>query len=61
MKITVIGMGAVGTEVVGHLLNSGIASEIVVIDQAAAKAQAEIWDFSHTTSFIYAQNPRLVS
>ena len=61
MKITVIGMGAVGTEVVGHLLNSGVASEIVVIDQAAAKAQAELWDFSHTTSFIYAQNPRLTA
>lgn len=61
MKITVIGMGAVGTEVVGHLLNSGVASEIVVVDQAATKAQAEIWDFSHTTSFINAQNPRLVA
>lgn len=60
MKITVIGMGAVGTEVVGHLLNSGVASEIVVVDQARAKAQAEIWDFSHITSFIYAQNPRLI-
>lgn len=61
MKITVVGMGAVGTEVVGHLLNSGVAMEIVAIDQAHAKAQAEIWDFSHITSFIYAQNPRLVS
>ncbi|MGB8601191.1 MAG: hypothetical protein WCD42_03235 [Rhizomicrobium sp.] len=61
MKITVIGMGAVGTEVVGHLLNSGVAMEIVAIDQAHAKAQAEIWDFSHITSFIYAQNPRLIS
>lgn len=60
MKITVIGMGAVGTEVVGHLLNSGVAMEIVAIDQAHAKAQAEIWDFSHITSFIYAQNPRLI-
>jgi L-lactate dehydrogenase len=60
MKITVIGMGAVGTEVVGHLLNSGVAREIVVIDQARAKAEAEIRDFSHITSFIYAQNPRLI-
>lgn len=60
MKITVIGMGAVGTEVVGHLLNSGVASEVVAIDQAHDKAQAELWDFSHITSFIYAQNPRLV-
>jgi L-lactate dehydrogenase len=60
MKITVVGMGAVGTEVVGHLLNSGVATEIVAVDQARAKAQAEIWDYSHTTSFIYAQNPKLV-
>jgi L-lactate dehydrogenase len=60
MKITVIGMGAVGTEVVGHLLNSGVAREIVVIDQATDKARAEIRDFSHVASFIYAHNPRLV-
>lgn len=60
MKITVVGMGAVGTEVVGHLLNAGMATEIVAIDKAVDKARAEIWDFSHTTSFIYAQNPRLV-
>jgi L-lactate dehydrogenase len=59
MKISIIGMGAVGTEVVGFLLNAGLASEIVVVDSAANKAQAEIWDFSHVTSFIYAQNPRL--
>lgn len=61
MKITVVGMGAVGTEVVGHLLNSGVATEIAVIDQARDKARAEIWDFSHITSFIYAQNPRLTA
>lgn len=60
MKITVVGMGAVGTEVVGHLLNAGVATEIVAIDKALDKARAEIWDFSHITSFIYAQNPRLV-
>lgn len=61
MKITVVGMGAVGTEVVGHLINSGVAREIVAIDRAAEKARAEICDFSHVTSFIYAQNPRLVA
>ena len=61
MKISVIGMGAVGTEVVGHLLASAVASEIVAVDRNEAKAQAEIWDFAHTTSFIYAKNPRLVS
>ncbi|KAA5609382.1 L-lactate dehydrogenase [Rhodovastum atsumiense] len=56
-----IGMGAVGTEVVAHLLNSSVASEIVAVDQVQAKAQAEIWDFAHTTSFIYARNPRLIA
>ena len=61
MKISVIGMGAVGTEVVGHLLASAVASEIVAVDRNEAKAQAEIWDFAHTTSFIYAKNPRLVA
>ena len=59
MKISIIGMGAVGTEVVSFLLNAGVASEIVAVDSAARKAQAEIWDFSHVASFIYAQNPRL--
>ena len=59
MKISIIGMGAVGTEVVSFLLNAGLATEIVAVDSAAKKAQAEIWDFSHVTAFIYAQNPRL--
>ncbi|NVO16039.1 MAG: L-lactate dehydrogenase [Rhodoplanes sp.] len=61
MKISVIGMGAVGTEVVGHLVASTVASEIVAVDQNAVKAQAEIWDFAHTTAFIYAKNPKLVA
>ncbi|EJW09744.1 L-lactate dehydrogenase [Rhodovulum sp. PH10] len=56
-----IGMGAVGTEVVAHLVASTVASEIVAVDQNTAKAQAEMWDFAHTTSFIYAKNPRLVA
>lgn len=60
MKISVIGMGAVGTGVVSLILGSGVASEIVAIDMNRDKAQAELWDFSHTTSFIYAQNPRLI-
>jgi hypothetical protein len=61
LKIPVIGMGAVGTEVVAHLLVSTAASEIVAVDQNAVKAQAEIWDYAHTTSFIHAKHPRLVA
>jgi L-lactate dehydrogenase len=61
VKVTVIGMGAVGTELVGYLVNMSEVSEIVAVDKAHEKAEAEIWDFSHTTSFIYAKNPRLVA
>ncbi|MTJ82424.1 MAG: L-lactate dehydrogenase [Telmatospirillum sp.] len=61
MKVSVIGMGAVGTELVGYLVNLSEVSEIVAVDKAAEKAEAEIWDFGHTTSFIYAKNPRLVA
>lgn len=61
MKVSVIGMGAVGTELVGYLVNLSEVSEIVAVDKAREKAEAEIWDFAHTTSFIYAKNPRLVA
>jgi len=61
MKVSVIGMGAVGTEIVGFLVNMAEVSEIVAIDQARAKAEAELWDFAHTTAFTYAKNPTLIA
>lgn len=61
MKVSVIGMGAVGTELVGYLVNLSEVSEIVAVDKAREKAEAEMWDFAHTTSFIYAKNPLLVA
>lgn len=60
MKVSVIGMGAVGTEIVGFLVNMSEVTEIVAVDKSRAKAEAEIWDFSHTTPFTYAKNPDLV-
>lgn len=60
MKISVIGMGAVGTELVGLLLNLSDSSEIVAVDKAREKSEAEMWDFAHTTAFTYAKNPALV-
>lgn len=60
MKISVIGMGAVGTELVGLLLNLSEATEIVAVDKAREKSEAEMWDFAHTTAFTYAKNPDLV-
>lgn len=61
MKVSIVGMGAVGTEIVGYLVNMAEVSEIVAIDQARAKAEAEMWDFAHTTAFTYAKNPTLVA
>jgi len=61
MKVSVIGMGAVGTELVGYLVNLSEVSEIVALDRSREKAEAEIMDFAHTTSFIYAKNPALVA
>jgi len=60
VKISVIGMGAVGTELVGLLLNLSEATEIVAVDKSREKTEAEMWDFAHTTAFTYAKNPALV-
>lgn len=60
MKISIIGMGAVGTELVGLLLNLSEATEIVAVDTSREKSEAEMWDFAHTTAFTYAKNPDLV-
>src|SRR6516225_1022009 len=60
MKVSVIGMGAVGTEIVGYLVNLAEVTELVAVDKAREKAEAELWDFSHTTAFIYAKTPRLI-
>lgn len=60
MRVSVIGMGAVGSELVGLLVTMSEVSEIIAVDRTREKAEAEIWDFSHTTSFIYAKNPLLL-
>lgn len=60
MKVSVIGMGAVGTEIVGFMVNMAGVSEIVAVDKYKDKAEAEMWDFAHTTSFTYSKNPSLV-
>ena len=61
MKVSLIGMGAVGTEIAGLLVTMADVSEIVAVDRSREKAEAEIWDFSHTTSFTYSKNPLLIA
>ena len=41
MKVSVIGMGAVGTEIVGLLLNMSEVTEIVAVDKQRGKAEAK--------------------
>lgn len=60
MKVSVIGMGMVGTEIVGNLINLTDVSEIVGVDRSREKVEAELWDFLHTTAFTYSKNPNLV-
>ena len=58
MKISIVGMGAVGTELVGLIVYLTEMSEIVAVDTSREKAEAEMWDYSHTTPFPFAENPR---
>ena len=59
MKISVIGMGAVGTEIVGSLMVMPEVDEIVCLNRTRDKAEGEVLDLLHTTAFTYARNPRL--
>lgn len=59
MKVTIIGAGAVGTEVLGLLFTQTNLSEIVLVNRTLDKAEAEVDDFSHVTSFFNSSNIKL--
>ncbi len=59
MKISVIGMGAVGTEIVASLIVMPEINEIVAVNRTRAKAEGEVLDLLHTTAFNTARNPKL--
>ena len=59
MKISVIGMGAVGTEIVRSLMAMPAVTEIVCLNRTRAKAEGEVLDLLHTTAFNDARNPIL--
>lgn len=59
MKISVIGAGMVGTDIVSYLFNVGNFSEIVLVDINNEKSYAEIMDFRHTQSLFYTKNTKL--
>jgi L-lactate dehydrogenase len=51
MKVGIIGSGMVGSSAGFALVHSGGASEIVLLDHNAARAQAEAEDISHAVPF----------
>ncbi|WP_028974374.1 L-lactate dehydrogenase [Spirochaeta cellobiosiphila] len=59
MKISVIGAGMVGTDIVSYLFNVGNFTEIVLVDLNNEKSYAEIMDFRHTQSLFYTKNTKL--
>ncbi|MGL4773727.1 MAG: L-lactate dehydrogenase [Clostridium sp.] len=51
-KVSIIGAGYVGAATAFALLNSGIATEICINDINMEKAQGEVMDLVHGTSFV---------
>lgn len=57
-KISVIGAGFVGSATTFTLVESGVASEIVLVDRTFEKALGEVMDISHGAAFYRAVNLR---
>lgn len=55
-KITIIGAGFVGSTTAFAIMNSGLASEIVIVDINKEKAEGEAMDLSHGASFVSPVN-----
>lgn len=60
-RIVIIGAGNVGTATLSAVVNSNIASEVVMVDINHQKAEGETTDLSDTTSFNYTPNVRVKS
>lgn len=53
-RVAVVGAGNVGATFAYSLLLSGLASEIVLIDQNAAKAEGEAMDMNHAVPLVHS-------
>ncbi|MEO0424454.1 MAG: L-lactate dehydrogenase [Pseudomonadota bacterium] len=51
MKVGIVGAGMVGSAAANALTLSGTATEVVLVDRDAARAQAEAEDITHATPF----------
>lgn len=59
MKISIIGVGAVGVGICQNLLNLGDYQEIVLVDLNKDRSEGEALDFSHTSALSYAKNTKV--
>lgn len=55
-KISIVGSGFVGSSAAFSLMNSGLASEIVIVDINKDKAEGEAMDLVHGVSFVKPVN-----
>ena len=53
MKITIIGLGSVGSAVATAVANTGLAHEIVLFDRDGVRARAAAEDLGHAAAFSY--------
>ena len=53
MKITIIGVGSVGSAVATAVRNTGLAHEIVLYDRDGIRARAAAEDLGHASAFSY--------
>lgn len=61
MKIGIVGMGWVGSSVAMSVLNSGLASELLVADKKPGLAEGEAMDLAHGAAFYPAAQVRAAS
>ena len=59
MKVAVIGLGAVGTEIVGLLSRMPDVDEIICLNRTTARAEGEILDLLHAASFARGRTAHL--
>lgn len=61
MKVSIIGIGSVGSAVATAVQNTGLASEMVLLDRDAARARAAAEDLGHAAAFCWDVNIRAAS
>lgn len=59
MKVSVMGMGAVGAEIAGRLAQMPEVGQIMCVNRTRATAEGEVLDILHTSSFNDTRSPTI--